>query len=68
MFASNCFFGVCMVHGLDVCFPFSLLVVLDGYISALVSKALKQSWLAKRLYIVMQHDRNIGMYTHIFAV
>jgi len=27
------------------------------------AKALKQSWLDKRLYNVMQHDRNIGMYT-----
>jgi len=25
--------------------------------------ALKQSWLDERLYNVMQHDRNIGMYT-----
>ena len=38
VFSSNCFFGVCMVHGLDICFPFSVLVVLDGHISTLVRK------------------------------
>jgi hypothetical protein len=52
-----------MVHGLDISFPFLSLSSLMATYLLWSAKALKQSWVDKRLYNVKQHDRNIGLYT-----